>query len=536
MGFLGYVFGSRGSNWPTPKSLGIIRSWWWTFPLLGLLLLAGVALLIKVSAPQSFIDNTKVYFSFPRQLLQMGEYVGLPNDHMSMKHVQFFYEIFIFLGLQLMDDPLANLMASLFVPFVFIEFWRIAKGKWVSFFLLSCLWLSIPASWDVIGHVKNEVAVTWCLLALYRSQRDEPNWYRFGWLASLLFLLKPTAIVFVPFLGMHFSGWRRETLIFVWRSALGFLPLFLVWVGRNLLITGLPLYPYVGLWQPAPSAMDEHPLARPFQIEGALERLQWNLELIAGLQELHHFSPGLWLWLFVLGAVLALMGKGLFRGIWLVMGAMAFYVLFSSLFVFQTSSFRLSLPLLFCCSLPWVDAVAEGARGMRVWLVSAFLVACSVTYQESRILPGLRYHLGEDNLSEFYVKVDKPFGAIGAWPAVVDLEVEGPLLVFSEEPFLIRHPSALPISELSSVLDSGVKDDRGLLEEMESLGSSHLLIDVRVFPPLVQGEGYIYSWITRSEARGWLILEEKSPYHRLYRRSFSKEKEDAFRSNAPSKN
>jgi len=437
--FLGSLFFFKnlalGSFWNRPP-------WPW---LLCLPLLA--MLFVRTSAPPYFVDFLSYHLSMAMDLFEKGGWRPNPDHHFMLIASTAVPESFMGLGYLLGDDitmALMNMGLVVVLMFQLHEFSKKLDLPHLSWQMVVLL-LSTPIFAHCVVYGKTEVFLMVVAVDVLLRMHDDlsvpphPFWLgvALGVLGMAKLSLLPVA-AFLALLALWRSKGARNTILLILG---GVLPVCF-WVGRNLLLhESMPLHPIVINPAEVPEVFHQGISSWSSRAEPLswMDSLSHCVELMAGLST-KYFRPNLLflavLWLLILG-----IWQKKFARVLLMLLAMGYWIWWIRDYRFMTATLRLTFVPIFM-ALVFLLPCLRGCKWKEWVFTSILLCGCALyLFQEALILPGLRYHLGQQSQAEYYGKIPVEIAVLAE--TIQKTHPELPLVVLSELSGVVKGASVI---------------------------------------------------------------------------------------------
>lgn len=381
-------------------------------------------LFIRCSTPPYFIDFLQYHLPYCYEVINAYGFKPLPHFFFATTMSNFSGESLSLIPL-IFSTPetivLFNGFLSVFILFYIKKICLLynaeSSASILIFLLLSC---EIFFHNSIYGKTENTIILL-ILDILLRLKLNPFNTrfhlFSFGFALSFLpFFKTSTGIVFV--LLVIWSFWTAKkshklNLKCISLMSLGaIIPLSLL-ILKNIFTHKMPLFPFIYDPDLLPKPFENGP-SKALQAESIdLNKISDSIINLLDGQFSYGFSPGYLSWFLILGVILAILKKNYSYLIILFITFIhwQFWVLS---FIFPNSTFRLTFPIwiIAIISLGILISKFQYKPFKNILLFLSILCYFQLVISHSKFLPGLRYHLGQQDLKTYYSNMSTPTGCI----------------------------------------------------------------------------------------------------------------------------
>jgi hypothetical protein len=377
---------------------------------------------LRCSAPPYFIDTLQYHLPLVVEYIKHQGFVDLPDYFFSQTHTNFAAEIPNAVMLLFWGTDSWNLVNFGFVLVIQAQLWKFfedhphSKLVWLVSVLLT---LSCGTFFHSVVYGKTEIVIICVMMDLLLRLKIQRDWDKctrvffhigLGFLPLLKLSMAPMALaIFCYALLVDLRTYDRQ-LLAPCAVALGMLLLLI----KNAITHGMIFFPFSFDRQQVPEA-----LAQGVKAWMGAEPSHNIQEWLHGLQYFYMGRPSMgfnaqgFAVCITLGCAVAVWKKKwslLLMGLF-VFGNWAYWFL---TYRFPHSTFRLCFPIFFIFFVVLCDEVFK-TFAKPILKGFLLLVCCWVLiffYKEGRILPGIKYNLGQQTLAEYYVNMEIHIGVL----------------------------------------------------------------------------------------------------------------------------
>lgn len=487
---LALLFICRGSFFNNCKR-AFIATWKNRFPLL---LLAPVVLLmtVRMSAPPNHFDNIKCYYALCLQYIHAGGIRILPNDFFMMSLSPYFFEPLFLVGMLLYDDIVSNLIFLGYSVLFLVQIARIlenvgaGRSKWFAIFAFAGCGTFFHIT--VFGKV-DVVQMYFLAELLRRAWRFEgtKDAFYLGLLGCFMFFMKYTFLMLIPMLGpaliygMLVQG-QLTKKVFIYGLAGIFIPICF-FILQNVVIMKMPLFPFIYNSKNVPLAFGKDFFSDRFHGKESSENFKNRLirdARHAFLSETpqNHFKPLLFTWIMLISLIFpAHQNKKLY---WVLISIGIWNWFTFEFFISECRDrYRYSfLGFIFIILAASISLADINRRKARIFLTTlAAISVLTLLATEGRYLPGIRFHLGQQDLQGFYRTLGDTFANAAMAPDILNLRCDGRIAVFGLSKYYVKNINADYVELPLAIDGDAIKSKEDFIERLNEGNYEFVIVE-----------------------------------------------------------
>lgn len=379
---------------------------------------------IRCSTPPYFIDFLQYHLPYCYEIINHQGFKALPHFFLASTASTFVGESLFIFPLILSEPSSAVLFNGLLSICILFYLKKILKVYLAesSTNIIIVLVLSCEIFFHNTIYGKTENTIILIILDLILRLTQEPfknkfNKFSIGFTLSLFLFFKISMGIVFLFLSV-WTFWIAKK-----SKQLNFTCLFLMVLGgsipltlfllKNIATHGMPFYPLFYNPNLLPTLFENGPSstfqAKNFDIQRIIIS---TIDLFKGHFS-YGFSPGYLSWFLSLGIILAILKKN-YSYLVLLFFVILHWQYWVVNFIFPNSAFRLSFPAWIIPIIALGFLISKYKSKKLNFIILFFAIICylQLLASHSKFLPGLRYHLGQQSLSEYYINMSTPIGSI----------------------------------------------------------------------------------------------------------------------------
>lgn len=487
---------------------------------------------IRASSPTYFIDSMKGTHAICQQYINFGGIRTISHNYFLMELTPYFIENLFLFGMIIHDEILGNMFVLLFSIFCFFQLKIILplfKAQ-KSFGFLVILIAGNEIFFHSVAYSKKEIFLMFFLLELirniYTEEKNRSDYLYIGILISFLFLIKFSFVILIPvFLTIFFWKFRTKAISpkNILMVCFGSCFILCIWIVKNTLTHGFPLYPFIGGLNHLPPLTTDIPttgvqLGLSFlpsiNIDDFFTKAKDVISIVLFNEvPYNQFRPHLFFYILIASSFFIRERIHIF----FIFCSICNFLIMTVLMPVPLSVIRYSFPgfLLWAISAGRSFSIVKNSSLRRIIFGMSLFSLAYVCYKQSTFLPGIRYHLGQKNLSEFYRSIGYHFTSFSTSHKVRELEKQGKLAVFAELDFSVRNKNAIWIKQSEVFNDSNIKSTSDFHRLLINNNIFHCLIELRD-----DEDKYAYcltngKWIQKCIKEDLLSVINEGPTHQL---------------------